>query len=105
MKSSIFIIFLPFIFVISSCINRNYLTHINKNIHVDNCNINNAKIIADSIFEVRIGNIKDCNINVYESDTCYKFYYIEKNPRVMGGGGEIFISKRNCKVISIIGYQ
>ena len=104
-----FIIFLSFIFVINSCSNKNYLNRINKNIHVDNCNYDNAKKISDSLFNTEFkDNIRNYDVNISENDTCYTFNYLHKiinNVRTLGGGGEIMISKKNCKVISIIGYQ
>ena len=84
------------------------MNRINKIIQYSNCNFDNAKRIADSLFNSRINDIKEYDVSVFENDTCYSFSYSHKkdaNVIWKGGGGRIAISKMNCKVIIIIAYQ
>lgn len=117
------IIFCIIIFFESCCILENYhqkksennLSRINASIKIVICNFDNAKHIADSLFEYHCKNdMKEYYEKYSENDTSYIFQLFHnkvesKKPNsfivVNGGGGEIAISKKNCKVISIIGYQ
>ena len=65
--------------------------------------------LSDSLFVKRIDkNINMFKIDVFINDSICTFIYNHKNDVNhiwLGGGGQITILKRNCKVLKIIGYQ
>ena len=92
-----------------------YLVSINETIHVNNCDCNKAKSVADSLFENHFKfNIKEYDEIFSNNDTCYIFElhskqiksYIYSEPKVKGevygGGGKLTISKKTCKVLKIL---
>jgi len=89
-----------------------YLREINASIHTTTCNFENAKRIADSLFVYRLKfDMKEHYEKFSENDTSYTFQLFHnqiesKDPKVLiivnGGGGEITISKKDCKVINTI---
>jgi hypothetical protein len=96
--------------IVTSCLtHEQFIRKINKNIHLNNCNYVSAKQLSDSLFTTRFKYyLNDYRLEHSENDSSFIFRYHHKiinNIVTKGGGGEIIISKKNCKLINIIGYQ
>ncbi|MBB6237543.1 hypothetical protein HDC90_002165 [Pedobacter sp. AK013] len=71
---------------------------------IENCNKDQAKILADKRMKRRGFDLKHYKVIVDDEPDCYRFDYRLKAVS-LGGGGTIKIAKSDCKLLSELFYQ
>ncbi|MBB6237524.1 hypothetical protein HDC90_002146 [Pedobacter sp. AK013] len=71
---------------------------------IENCNKDQAKILADKRMKRRGFNLKYYKVMVANESDCYRFEYRLKTVS-LGGGGTIKIAKGDCRILSELFYQ
>ncbi|HRP90054.1 MAG TPA: hypothetical protein PKX92_08445 [Edaphocola sp.] len=73
--------------------------------YTEKCDLNEVKSMADCTMKKTGYELEILNREITESDTVFIVQYLPKDTLIRGGGGEIKISKKKCKVIEIKRYQ
>ena len=71
---------------------------------IENCNKDQAKILADERMKRKGFDLKHYNVIVEDESDCYRFDYRLKAVS-LGGGGTIKIAKSDCRLLSELFYQ
>jgi hypothetical protein len=75
-----------------------------KNVITD-CNINDVQNISDGLMHKKGYDLSSLKSKMKELPDCYIISYFPKDSMTLGGGAEIKVSKKECKVIEMARYQ
>lgn len=82
-----------------------YSCNTSKNSIVTNCNKNEVQKIADDLMNKKGYNLTSLNCTIDATPNYYLVNYFLKDTMSLGGGAEIKISKKDCRVIEQKYYQ